>query len=428
MSNRVIGRHHLRKDFSRIKKVMEMPNLLEVQKRSYDQFLQRYVKTAERAHLGLEGVFKSVYPIKDFSESASLEYVSYNLGEPKYDVDECRQKELTYAVPLKVLLRLVVWDVNAETGARSIRDVKEQEVYFGEVPLMTDSGTFIINGTERVIVSQLHRSPGVFYNHDKGKASSGGKILFYARIIPNRGSWIDLEFDTKDSLFVRIDRRRKLPATVLLKALGYTEKELLEYFYESEKIVLKDNKLFKALRKNLQVGERATEDIVDGKTGKVIIKKDKRIREATLQKIKEAKIEHIPITPRDLEGKYVSEDILDPATGEVLVACNEELTADTVKMLKEQSIESFAILFVDDMVTDASFRNTLAVDKIKTQEDAVVEIYRRLRPHDPPTKESANAFFERLFFNPDYYDLGRVGRLKLNYKLNLNIPLDILTV
>jgi DNA-directed RNA polymerase subunit beta len=425
MSNRVIGRHHLRKDFSRIKKVMEMPNLLEVQKRSYDQFLQRYVKPEERSNLGLEGVFKSVYPIKDFSESASLEYVSYNLGEPKYDVDECRQKELTYAVPLKVLLRLVVWDVNAETGARSIRDVKEQEVYFGEVPLMTDSGTFIINGTERVIVSQLHRSPGVFYNHDKGKASSGGKVLFYARIIPNRGSWIDLEFDTKDSLFVRIDRRRKLPATVLLKALGYTEKELLDYFYESEKVVLQDNKLFKALRKNLQVGERATEDIIDGKTGKVIIKKDKRIREATLQKIKEAKIEHIPITPRDLEGKFAAEEILDPATDEVLVACNEELTADKVKLLKERSIESFSILFVDDLVTDASFRNTLALDKIKTQEDAVVEIYRRLRPHDPPTKESANAFFERLFFNPDYYDLGRVGRLKLNYKLNLDVPLDV---
>ncbi|MDX1777861.1 MAG: DNA-directed RNA polymerase subunit beta, partial [Thermodesulfobacteriota bacterium] len=425
MSNRVIGRHHLRKDFSRIKKVMEMPNLLEVQKRSYDQFLQRYVKTEERTNLGLEGVFRSVYPIKDFSESASLEYVSYNLGEPKYDVDECRQKELTYAVPLKVLLRLVVWDVNAETGARSIRDVKEQEVYFGEVPLMTDSGTFIINGTERVIVSQLHRSPGVFYNHDKGKASSGGKLLFYARIIPNRGSWIDLEFDTKDSLFVRIDRRRKLPATVLLKALGYTEKELLEYFYESEKVIFKDNKLYKTLRKNLQVGERATEDITDGKTGKVIIKKDKRIRETTLQKIKEAKIEHIPITPRDLEGKYTAEEILDPSTEEVLVACNEELTADTVKKLKEQSVESFTILFVDDLVTDASFRNTLALDKIKTQEDAVVEIYRRLRPHDPPTKESANAFFERLFFNPDYYDLGRVGRLKLNYKLSLDIPLDV---
>ena len=425
MSHYAIGRHHLRKDFSRIKKVMEMPNLLEVQKRSYDEFLQRYVKPAERANLGLEGVFRSVYPIKDFSESASLEYVSYILGEPKYDVDECRQKELTYAVPLKVLLRLVVWDVNAETGARSIRDVKEQEVYFGEVPLMTDSGTFIINGTERVIVSQLHRSPGVFYNHDKGKGSTGGKLLFYSRIIPNRGSWIDLEFDTKDNLAVRIDRRRKFLATVLLKALGYSEKELLDYFYESEKIVIKDGKLFKALRKNLQIGERATEDIVDGKTGKLIIRKDKRIREATLAKIKESKIEHIPITARDLEGKYAAQDILDSASGETLVACNEELTADKVKILKEGSVETFTILFIDDSVTDACLRNTLALDKIKTQEDAVVEIYRRLRPHDPPTKESANAFFERLFFNPDYYDLGKVGRLKLNYKLNLDVPLDV---
>jgi DNA-directed RNA polymerase subunit beta len=404
---------------------MEMPSLLDVQKRAYDDFLQRYVKPEERANVGLEGVFKSVYPIKDFSESASLEYVNYTLGEPKYSMDECRQKELTYAVPLKVLLRLVVWDVNAETEARSIRDVKEQEVYFGEVPLMTDSGTFIINGTERIIVSQLHRSPGVFYNHDKGKSSSGGKMLFFARIIPNRGSWIDLEFDSKDILYVRIDRRRKLLATVLLKALGYSEQELLDYFYESEKVVFKEGKPFKYLRKNLQVGDRTTEDIIDVKGGKVIIKKDKRIREATLKKIKEAKIELIPIASKDLEGKYTAHDIGDPATGETLLTCNEEITLETLKMLKEKGIEEFSILFIDDSVTDASFRNTLALDKIKTREDAVVEIYRRLRPHDPPTKESAHTFFERLFFNPDFYDLGKVGRLKLNYKLNLDVPLDV---
>jgi DNA-directed RNA polymerase subunit beta len=425
MSYHTIGRYHLRKDFSRIKKVMEMPSLLDVQKRAYDDFLQRYVKPEERANVGLEGVFKSVYPIKDFSESASLEYVNYTLGEPKYSMDECRQKELTYAVPLKVLLRLVVWDVNAETEARSIRDVKEQEVYFGEVPLMTDSGTFIINGTERIIVSQLHRSPGVFYNHDKGKSSSGGKMLFFARIIPNRGSWIDLEFDSKDILYVRIDRRRKLLATVLLKALGYSEQELLDYFYESEKVVFKEGKPFKYLRKNLQVGDRTTEDIIDVKGGKVIIKKDKRIREATLKKIKEAKIELIPVASKDLEGKYTAHDIGDPATGETLLTCNEEITLETLKMLKEKGIEEFSILFIDDSVTDASFRNTLALDKIKTREDAVVEIYRRLRPHDPPTKESAHTFFERLFFNPDFYDLGKVGRLKLNYKLNLDVPLDV---
>jgi DNA-directed RNA polymerase subunit beta len=425
MSYHAIGRYHLRKDFSRIKKVMEMPSLLDVQKKAYDDFLQRYVKPEERAQVGLEGVFKSVYPIKDFSESASLEYVNYTLGEPKYSMDECRQKELTYACPLKVLLRLVVWDVNVETEARSIRDVKEQEVYFGEVPLMTDSGTFIINGTERIIVSQLHRSPGVFYNHDKGKSSSGGKMLFFARIIPNRGSWIDLEFDSKDILYVRIDRRRKLLGTVLLKALGYSEQELLDYFYESEKVVFKDGKPFKYLRKNLQAGDRATEDIIDVKSGKVIIKKDKRIREATLKKIEEAKIELIPVASKDLEGKYTAHDIGDPATGETLLACNEEITPETLKMLKEKGIGEFSILFIDDSVADASFRNTLALDKIKTEEDAVVEIYRRLRPHDPPTKESAHTFFQRLFFNPDFYDLGKVGRLKLNYKLNLDVPLDV---
>ncbi len=425
MAHTILNRYFSRKDFAKIRKVMEIPNLLDMQKRSYDRFLQRHDKPEERGTFGLHGVFKSVFPIKDFSESASLEYVKYSLGEPKYDVDECRQKELTYAVPLKVLLRLVVWDVNPETGARNIRDVKEQEVYFGEVPLMTEGGTFIINGTERVIVSQLHRSPGVFFNHDKGKASSGGKLLFYARLIPNRGSWIDFEFDTKDILYVRIDRKRKFLAAVVLKALGYSEKELLDYFYESEKITFKENKIFKHLRKNLQVGDRATEDIVDIKTDKVIIKKDKRIKEVTIQKIKEANLQYIPISIRDLEGKFVSHDIVDPHTGEMILKCNEELTYEKIKMLRERKIEEFEILFIDDLTVDSSFRNTLALDKVKTQEETVIEIYRRLRPHDPPTKESAHLFFERLFFNPDYYDLGNVGRLKLNYKLNLDIPLEV---
>ena len=425
MAHTILNRYFSRKDFAKIRKVMEIPNLLDMQKRSYDRFLQRHDKLEERGTFGLHGVFKSVFPIKDFSESASLEYVKYSLGEPKYDVDECRQKELTYAVPLKVLLRLVVWDVNPETGARNIRDVKEQEVYFGEVPLMTEGGTFIINGTERVIVSQLHRSPGVFFNHDKGKASSGGKFLFYARLIPNRGSWIDFEFDTKDIIYVRIDRKRKFLAAVVLKALGYSEKELLDYFYESEKITFKENKIFKHLRKNLQVGDRATEDIVDIKTDKVIIKKDKRIKEVTIQKIKEANLQYIPISIRDLEGKFVSHDIVDPHTGEMILKCNEELTYEKIKMLRERKIEEFEILFIDDLTVDSSFRNTLALDKVKTQEETVIEIYRRLRPHDPPTKESAHLFFERLFFNPDYYDLGNVGRLKLNYKLNLDIPLDV---
>ncbi len=425
MDSHTINRYHLRKDFARIKKILDLPNLLDVQKEAYGKFLQRYVAPKDLELHGLHNVFKSVFPIKDFSESASLEYVSYKLGESKYDVDECRQKELTYAVPLKVLLRLVVWDVNPETNARSIRDVKEQEVYFGEVPLMTDGGTFIINGTERIIVSQLHRSPGVFFNHDKGKASSGGKVLFFARIIPNRGSWIDLEFDTKDVLYVRIDRRRKFPASVLLKALGYSEKELLDYFYESEKVIFKDNKILKYLRKNLQVGDRATEDIVDTKSGKVLIKKDKRIKESTIKKIKEANIQLIPISIKDLENKFLSQDIMDPATGELLLKCNEELSSDNIKMLKEKKVEEFETIFIDDLSVDASFRNTLALDKITTQEEAVVEIYRRLRPHDPPTKDSANLFFERLLFNPDYYDLGKVGRLKLNYKLNIQAPLDV---
>jgi len=424
----MINNGRIRRDFAKIKKVMEIPNLIDIQKKSYESFLQRNCKPKERGDFGLQGVLKSVFPIKNFNETCSLDFVSYSLGDPRYDIDECRQREMTYAVSLKVVIRLVVWDVNQEPGERNIRDVKEQEVYFGEIPLMTESGTFIINGTERVVVSQLHRSPGAFFDHDKVKIHSSGKAMYYARIIPNRGSWIDFEFDPKDILYVRIDRRRKFPATVLLKALGYSSKELIQYFYRNERIVMKKDKILKVVGCDLAVGDKASEDIVDSRSGEAIVKKGKKITTTHLKRIREAAIQFIPIELDDLFGKIVAQEIIDPQTGEVLAKCNEELTPEKVKQLKQRGVREFEVLLIDNVTIDVSIRNTLLIDKINTPDEALVEIYRRLRPNDPPTQDSARQFFRRLFFSPEYYDLSKVGRLKLNYKLKLNISLDIRTL
>jgi DNA-directed RNA polymerase subunit beta len=407
---------------------MDVPNLLEIQRKSYDEFLQSSVSPEERRNVGLQGVFNSVFPIKDFAETCSLEFVRYSLGEPKYDIDECRQREMTYAVPLKVLIRLVVWDVDAETGTRSIRDVKEQEVYFGEIPLMTESGTFIINGTERVVVSQLHRSPGIFFEPDKSKSPSSGKPLYCARIIPNHGSWLDFEFDHKDCLYVRIDRRRKFYVSVLLKALGYSDEELLHYFYQSEKVSLKGDQMLKSLRPRMQAGEVATEDIADLKTGEVLVRRGKRIKATTLSKVRERHIKSVPVTGADVVGRFAASTVKDPDTEEVLLQCTEEITEEKLKLVRERGVSGFEVLFVDPFTSDASLRNTLVNDRVTTREEAVVEIYRRLRPNDPPTQESADLFFQRLFFNPDHYDLSKVGRLKLNYKLGRDVALDVRTL
>jgi len=422
----------IRKDFAKIRRVIEIPNLIDIQKKSYESFLQRNCKPGERGDFGLQGVFRSVFPIRNFNETCSLDFVSYSMGDHKYDIDECRQREMTYAVPLKVVIRLVVWDVNQETGERNIRDVKEQEVYFGEIPLMTESGTFIINGTERVVVSQLHRSPGVFFDNDKLKTHSSGKIMYFARIIPNRGSWIDFECDSstkeKEALYVRIDRRRKFPATVLLKALGYSSKELIQYYYHTERIIMKKEKILKAVGVELAVGDKASEDIVDSKTLEIIVKKGKKISNDHLRKIREAAIKFIPIEREDLLEKVVAHDIIDPHSGEVVAKCNENLTQETLERLKQRGIEEFEVLLIDNVNMDVSIRNTLRDEKINTPDEALVDIYRRLRPNDPPTQESARQFFQRLFFSPEYYDLSKVGRLKLNYKLNLTIPLDVRTL
>ncbi|HEY6873972.1 MAG TPA: DNA-directed RNA polymerase subunit beta [Geobacteraceae bacterium] len=418
----------LRKNFAKIKKIIDIPNLIDIQKNSYKRFLQIDVPAETRKIFGLEAVFRSVFPIRDFSETASLEYVSYSLGIPKYDVEECHQRGMTFAAPMKVKVRLVVWDLNKETGAKSIRDIKEQEVYFGEIPLMTENGTFIINGTERVIVSQLHRSPGVFYDHDKGKTHSSGKVLYSARVIPYRGSWLDFEFDHKDILYVRIDRRRKMPATVLLKALGYSTDELLNYFYKSEEIIFEGDNIVKIADPELLTNQKAAIDITDPQTGEVIVKANRKFTKAAIRKMGEHGIKYIPITIEEVVGKYSCHDIVDPATGEVLVECNEEISPAKVAEIRARGINSIKVLFIDNLHVTSSFRDTILIDKIASTDDALIEIYRRLRPGDPPTLKSAIALFGNLFFNAERYDLSAVGRLKLNHKLGLDVPLDCQTL
>jgi DNA-directed RNA polymerase subunit beta len=419
-----------RKSFAKLKQVIEIPNLIDIQKRSYDKFLQIDTPLDKREDIGLQGVFKSVFPIKDFSETSSLEFVSYNLEKPKYDVDECRARGMTFAAPIKVVIRLVVWDVNEETAVQSIRDVKEQEVYFGEIPLMTDSGTFIINGTERVIVSQLHRSPGVFFDHDKGKTHSSGKLLYSARVIPYRGSWLDFEFDHKDILYVRIDRRRKLHATVLLRALGYSTEELLNYFYDTETIHFEPQKKYaRQVNYELLVGQRATRDIKHPKSKEVLVKKNRKFTKGAIRKLQESGVDMLPIDLDELVGKVSAKDVIDDSTGEVLLQCNEELSEAKLDELRERGVERVEVLFIDNLNVGPYLRNTLLTDKLQGPDEAVMEIYRRLRPGDQPALDSAQTLFQNLFFNPERYDLSRVGRLKLNYKFRIDeaIETQILT-
>jgi DNA-directed RNA polymerase subunit beta len=427
MAYSIANNQLLRKHFADIKKIIDIPNLIDIQKNSYKRFLQSDLPASARQNIGLEAVFRSVFPIRDFSETSSLEYVSYSLGTPKYDVEECHQRGMTFAAPVKVRVRLVSWDVDKESGVQSIRDIKEQEVYFGEIPLMTENGTFIINGTERVIVSQLHRSPGVFFDHDKGKTHSSGKVLYNARVIPYRGSWLDFDFDHKDLVYVRIDRRRKLPATVLLKALGYSAEELLNYYYNNEDVCFTDGSFKKRVNLDLLIGQRATIDICDSK-GEVLVKANRKFTKAAVRKMDEAKVEFIEVSEEDLLERIASTDIVDTATGEVIVECNEELTEAKLEELKKRGINEFKLLFIDNLYVGPYLRDTLLIDKVANQEEAIIEIYRRLRPGDPPTLRSATALFEGLFFNPERYDLSAVGRLKLNYKLGLEIPLEHTTL
>ena len=413
-----------RRNFAKVNPIIGMPNLIDIQKRSYAEFLQGVEHADNRNELGLQGVFKSVFPVQDFDQTASVEFVSYSLEEPKYTVEECRSKGMTYAAPVKVLVRLLIWDIDQETGVKSIRGFKEQEVYFGEIPLMTENGTFIINGTERVVVSQLHRSPGVFFDHDKGKTLSSGKFLYNARIIPYRGSWLDFEFDTKDILYCRIDRRRKMPATILLKALGLSTEELLEFFYDRETIIIHDGQYRRKVNLELLRGQRASADIVDPKTSKILVKRNRKIGLSVIKQLQSAGVESLPMVREDVVGKIIGRDVIDDDTGEVLFPINQDITEGVLDAIMKRGITQFDILFIDDVNVDSSFRDTLISDKTANTEEALLEIYRRMRPGDPPTLENASQLFENLFFVKERYDLSRVGRLKLNEKLDITLDID----
>lgn len=410
----------LRRSFAKTKHLIEIPNLIELQKKSYEAFLQKDVDADRRPDNGIQGVFKSVFPISDFNNTASLEFVSYTLEPAKYDVDECRQRGMTYAAPVKVTLRLIVFDVDEQTEARSIRDVKEQEVYLGEIPLMTSNGSFIINGTERVVVSQLHRSPGVFFDHDGGKNNASGKLIYSARIIPYRGSWLDFEFDLKDLIYVRIDRRRKFPVTILLKALGYSTEELLEQFYNIDTVKLKkDGKYYRSLDIEKMAGQRALSDIVDPKSGEVLVKEGRRITRASIKKVQAINLTEVEITKEDLEGRVLAKPLIDESTGEIIADVNSELSAAMMDQAKAAGINELDVIFFDGLAVGPYLRNTLLVDKVGTKEEALLEIYKRLRPGEPATIEPATHFFHRLFFDPETYDLSEVGRLKINHRFSI---------
>jgi len=399
-----------------------MPNLIEVQKASYDQFLLVREPVGGRPDEGLQAVFKSVFPISDFSNTSMLEFVKYEFEAPKYDVDECRQRGMTYAAPLKVTLRLIVFDIDEETGAKSVKDIKEQDVYMGDIPLMTNNGTFVVNGTERVIVSQMHRSPGVFFDHDKGKTHSSGKLLFAARIIPYRGSWLDIEFDAKDIVYARIDRRRKIPVTSLLYALGMDAEEILNTFYR--KVIYKRQKdgwrvPFDANRFR---GYKAINDLVDADTGKVVLEAGKKLTVRQARQLGEKGLKALRMTDQELVGQYIAEDLVNPKTGEIYAEAGEEITEKTLKALNEAGYKELPLLDIDHVNVGAYIRNTLSVDKNMTREDALFDIYRVMRPGEPPTLDTAQNMFQSLFFDSERYDLSAVGRVKMNMRLDLDAP------
>ncbi|MFQ5456990.1 MAG: DNA-directed RNA polymerase subunit beta, partial [Myxococcota bacterium] len=563
MSQSIQDGYRFRRDFAKIQKVISIPNLIEIQKRSFEKFVQADVAPEKREDLGLQTVFKSIFPIKDYNETAELQYVSYMLEEPKYSVVECQARGMTFAAPIKVIVRLVVWEKNEETGVTNIRDVKEQEVYFGEIPLMTDNGTFIINGTERVIVTQLHRSPGIFFDHDSGRSHSSGKFIYSARIIPYRGSWIDLEIDHKDVIQVRIDRRRKMPATALLKALGYGTRQILTDFYKTERVRLEGKKIFKSVDPEILLGQKASRDVKTA-SGDLVIRKGKKFNKASIRKLVEGKVAEIQIGAEDLLDAVWPEDIVDPETGSLVIPLNDQYTMEEgeskLEKIRRIGMEQFRILYVDPNVTGTAVWETLGQEKLpdipdnirreltfpeqiaialsdlraevhknpedekdakavqaaKAAQDAAIaelfgvvanlwqqyrdagpssdpstyltpeveramagfckptasgvvnppksrlkmldvanayhlyykapfgvdlrvsdvedfygarlDIYRRIRPGDPPTRDTLNNFFDNLFFNPEKSDLSRVGRLKLNHKLGNGAPDDLATL
>ena len=429
-----VGQKRIRKMFGKIREVLEMPNLIEIQKSSYDLFLRSGDAEAPQDGEGIMGVFQSVFPIKDFNETATLEFVKYDLEKPKYDIDECMQRDMTYAAPLKVTLRLIVFDVDEDTGAKSVKDIKEQDVFMGDMPLMTPVGTFVVNGTERVVVSQMHRSPGVFFDHDQGKTHSSGKLLFQCRIIPYRGSWLDFEFDAKDLVFARIDRRRKLPVTTLLYALGMDQNAIMKAYYNTVGYKLKKNKgwVTKFFPERVR-GTRPTMDLIDAATGDVICKAgDKMTPRAVKKLIDEGKVTDLLVPFESIVGRYVAHDIINEETGEIYVEAGDELTWEldkdgevkggTLKVLLDNDITDIEVLDIDGVNVGPYIRNTMAADKNWNRETALMDIYRVMRPGEPPTVDTASALFDQLFFDAERYDLSAVGRVKMNMRLELDAP------
>jgi len=425
MSEKSLVKQRVRKNFGKIPKIVEIPDLIGVQRDSYSRFLQMDVPPEEREEIGLQSVYKSVFPIKDFTGSASLEFVSYRFAEVKHSVEECIHRGMTYEIPLRITARLVVYDVDSETGISNIRDIKEQEIYFGTIPLMTEKGTFIINGTERVVVSQLHRSSGVFFDHDKGKSHSSGKIIYSSRIIPVRGSWIDLEIDPKDIVHIRIDRRRKFPVTILFKAFGFSAEDLLTYFYNTDTYLIKGKRYFKVFNADLLKGQRASHDVKDSETGDVVVKKGRVFTQRAIRRLKAIDTTEIPVNSEEIIGKVFAQPVSDPKTGDLLFKANEIIDEDVQEKLTENKVKSFDVLFIDGMTSSDAIRKTLLLDKVESKEEALIEIYRRLRPGNPATPEVAQDFIDNLFFKSTYYDLSGVGRMKINQRLGINSEISL---
>ena len=432
MAKSFLGQKRLRKYYGKIREVLEMPNLIEVQKSSYDLFLKSGDTLQPLDGEGIKGVFQSVFPIKDFNETAILEFVKYELEKPKYDVEECQQRDMTYAAPLKVTLRLIVFDVDEDTGAKSVKDIKEQDVFMGDMPLMTPNGTFVVNGTERVIVSQMHRSPGVFFDHDKGKSHSSGKLLFACRIIPYRGSWLDFEFDAKDNVYARIDRRRKLPVTTLLYALGLDQEGIMDAYYETVDYTFKKGSgwITKFFPERVR-GTRPAFDLVDAKTGETIAEAGKKVTPRSVKKlIDDAAVSELLLPFDQILGKFVSKDIINEETGAIYVEAGDELTWEldkdgeviggSIKELLDAGITNIPVLDIDHVNVGAYMRNTMTMDKNMSRETALMDIYRVMRPGEPPTVDAASGLFDTLFFDSERYDLSAVGRVKMNMRLALD--------
>ena len=435
MSNDVLTKGRIRKYFGKIREVAEMPNLIEVQKSSYDLFLRSGEGPEPVKGEGIRGAFESIFPVTDFNETATLEFVSYELEKPKYDLEECHQRDLTYGAPLKVKLRLIVFEIDEQSQAKSVKGIKEQDVYMGDIPLMTPNGTFLVNGTERVVVSQMHRSPGVFFDNDKGKTHSSGKILFTSRMIPYRGSWLDFEFDAKDLVFVRIDRRRKIPVSTLLYAFGLSQEDICDTYYQEVKYCVSgDNKWSMPFYPSRFRGIKPIFDLVDADTGEVIAEAGKKITPRFVKEIEESKSVKRILVPFDsIIGRFASHDIVNEKTGEIWLEAGEEITCDfdqksgsitggNLKTLFDNGVTEISTLDIDHVNVGPYIRNTMVSDKNFNRAMALEDIYKVMRPGEPPTIEAAADLFESLFFDEERYDLSAVGRVKLNMRLDLDAP------